>query len=96
MDNLKKFLKTKDPDYPATYGYNFLATQYYDDENNQKLISYNSGGAGYVLSNSALKRITAKLKKNYNFCPMSGTEDMDVAQCFEMLEISTEKVLNAY
>ena len=93
MHNLKKFLKTKNHNYAASYGYNFLTTR---DENNQKLIRYNSGGAGYVMSNLALEQITSKLKQNYNFCPMSGIEDMDVAECFEKLDISTEKVLNSY
>jgi hypothetical protein len=100
MDNLKKFLKLKDPNYKATYGCNFqVSSELNDDENSSnqssKNLIYNSGGAGYVISNSALEKVTSKLKENYNFCPMSGTEDMDIAACFERLQISIEKATDS-
>jgi glycoprotein-N-acetylgalactosamine 3-beta-galactosyltransferase len=104
MDNLKKFLKLRDPNYKATYGCNFQApSEFYVDEINKNssnqssknLTYYNSGGAGYVISNSALGKVTSKLKENYNFCPMSGTEDMDIAACFEKLQISIEKATDS-
>ena len=85
VDNLKKFLQEKNSTQPVTYGYDM------------KLIvdrGYHSGGAGYVLSNEALKRIGSQLVSNYSFCPNSGVEDVDVAKCLRKLSVYPEKSID--
>ena len=79
INNLRSFLKNKNSsNTPLTYGYNYK--QFVDK-------GYHSGGAGYVLTNSALKKLGEKLSTDYKFCPNSGTEDIDVAKCARMLNI---------
>ena len=91
IDNLRKFLKTRNLKYPATYGYNFKGQFLTDDE----WLYYNSGGAGYALSNMAMKRITDELKQNYSYCPMTGVEDLDVGNCLRMLSISPQNTMDS-
>ena len=85
VDNLKSFLKTKNSSQPVTYGYDF------------KIIvegGYHSGGAGYVLSNEALKRIGPKLSPGDTFCPNKGIEDVDVAKCLRLLGVYPDKSID--
>lgn len=80
MDNLRDFLKDKDPRWPITYGYGFDDTYV---EN-----GYNSGGAGYLLSKEALGRLGSKLNQNGTFCLDWGIEDLDVGRCLRRLEVN--------
>ena len=85
VDNLKSFLKTKNSSQPVTYGFDFKTIVEH---------GYHSGGAGYVLSNEAIKRIGAKLVSNYSYCSNSNIEDVDVASCLRKLEIYPEKSID--
>jgi glycoprotein-N-acetylgalactosamine 3-beta-galactosyltransferase len=85
VDNLKEFLKDKNSTQPVTYGYDMKPIV---DQ------GYHSGGAGYVLSNEALRRIGSQLVSNYNFCPNSGVEDVDVAKCLRKLSVYPEKSID--
>ena len=80
---MKKFLKTKNSNLPLVYGYDF----------NDKIVKngYHSGGAGYVLSYEAFRRIGSVLLTNYSFCPNSGTEDVDCGSCLNSLGVENGK-----
>lgn len=79
IDNLRKFLRDKNSSDAVTYGYDFKIIV----EN-----GYHSGGAGYLFSKEAFKRIGSKLNENFVFCPNSGIEDVDVAKCLRMLGVN--------
>lgn len=79
IDNLRKFLSDKNYSDPVTYGYDFKVIV-----NN----GYHSGGASYVLSKEAFNRIGSKLNENFDFCPNSGVEDVDVAKCLRSLGVN--------
>ena len=85
VDNLRSFLKTKNSSKPVTYGYDFGV-----------IIErgYHSGGAGYVLSNEAIKRIGVELVSNFSFCEDSSTEDVDVAGCLRKVKVYPEKSID--
>ena len=85
VDNLKKFLKTKNSTNPVTYGYDFK---------NLVERGYHSGGAGYVLSNEALKRFHSKLSENYKYCRSSGAEDVQIAKCLRKLGVYPDKSID--
>lgn len=78
VNNLREFLHDKDPSKPVTYGY---------DLKSRKVSRFHSGGAGYVLSNEAFRRLGSALTRNYSFCPNKGTEDVDVARCLRKLDV---------
>ena len=85
VDNLKKFLKTKNSSKPVTYGYDFKTIV---DR------GYHSGGGGYVLSKEALSRLQAKLYENYTFCPNTGIEDTDIGRCLRLLGVYPDKSID--
>jgi glycoprotein-N-acetylgalactosamine 3-beta-galactosyltransferase len=85
VDNLRLFLSTQNASEPITFGYDF------------KVIvekGYHSGGAGYVLSNEALKRIGSKLVNEYRNLRNSGTEDVDVAATLRTVGVYPKKSLD--
>ena len=55
---------------------------------------YHSGGAGYVLSNEAIKRIGVELVSNFSFCKDSSREDVDVAGCLRKVKVYPEKSID--
>ena len=79
MDNLHDFLKDKNRNLPVTYGHNFKV----------KIEGgFQSGGAGYLVSNEAFKRISLSLKKDKDFCSKkSGIEDIEVRLCLKKLKV---------
>jgi len=85
IDNLRSFLNDKNSSELITYGYNFIL--------NDK--RYHSGGAGYVISKSAVKKLSLKLhellNQNSNFCGDTGVEDIDVSQCLQKLDVKIGK-----
>ena len=85
IDNLKSFLKTKNSTQPVTYGFDFKTIVDH---------GYHSGGAGYVLSSEALKRIGPKLSPGDSFCPNSGTEDVDIAKCLRKVGVYPDKSID--
>jgi glycoprotein-N-acetylgalactosamine 3-beta-galactosyltransferase len=62
MDNLKKFLRSKNSSIPINFGrnWNILVES-----------GYESGGAGYVLSREAMMRLGEALDKNNTLCSNS-------------------------
>ncbi len=85
VDNLRSFLKTKNSSSPVTFGYDF-----------KRLVAhgYHSGGAGYVLSREALRRLGSELHKNKTFCNNHGTEDVDVGRCLRKLGVYPNKSID--
>ena len=81
IDNLRKFLSNKNKSLPVTYGYN--------------LKSYQSGGAGYLLSQEALLRLGKRLNQNFNSCPNTGVEDRDMARCLRKLNVKQGKSIDS-
>ena len=63
MNNLRKFVSDKNASLPVTYGYDF---KLYIPQ------GYHSGGAGYLLSNTAMLKLGDKLNKDYNYCLNTG------------------------
>jgi hypothetical protein len=78
MENLKAFLRTKNPLNNETFGSDFKKFVYR---------SYHHGSAGYVLSNTASQRLGYQLVSNYSFCINTGIEDLDIAKCLRDLNI---------
>ena len=85
VDNLKLFLETKSTLKPVTYGFDYKVIVDY---------GYHSGGAGYVFSNEAFKRIGLKLATNFTFCSDSGIEDVDIANCLRKLGVYPGKSID--
>jgi glycoprotein-N-acetylgalactosamine 3-beta-galactosyltransferase len=77
MDHLKQFLVSQKQCERKSYGYNF---KYWFN-----VKAWQSGGAGYVLSQRSMLDLGAQLVKDYNYCPNTGFEDIDVAKCLKML-----------
>lgn len=77
VDNLRTFLSDKNRDEAISYGFNFAVKG-----------GYQSGGAGYVLSNEALRRLATKLDQDKRFCPNKGVEDLDVGTCLRRLDVA--------
>ena len=78
VDNLRDFLRDKNPESPVTFGYNF--NLYVQD-------GYHSGGAGYLLSHNALERLGNRLSKDSTFCENTGVEDIDINKCLRRLGV---------
>ncbi len=87
VNNLRNFLKSKNPNEPVTFGYDYRV--YVDS-------GYHSGGAGYILSKESLLRLGSKLNEDFAFCPNSGSEDVDVADCLRMLNVFPEKSIDEF
>jgi hypothetical protein len=86
-ENFNAFFRERDPNFPATYGFDFN----YEVKN-----GYPSGGAGYVLSNGAFRLLGKQLVKNMGFCKnISGTEDYDVGMCLRTLNINPVSTADA-
>jgi len=82
VDNLRQFLHNKNSSEAVSYGYDFKV---------KAKNGYQSGGAGYVLSNQAFERLGSALINNYTFCPNSGTEDIDCISCLDSLGVKKGK-----
>ncbi|RNA37744.1 glyco -N-acetylgalactosamine 3-beta-galactosyltransferase 1 [Brachionus plicatilis] len=78
IDNLRKFVSSKNSTEPTTFGFDF--SRYVKN-------GYHSGGAGYIISKEALRRIAHQLRNNYSSCPNRGVEDVDVASCFRTVQV---------
>ena len=74
VDHLKEFIQDKNPQEPLKYGYN--------------LKTWQSGGAGYLLSKKSLEIFGKKLIEDKLFCPNSGIEDQDISGCAQKLQIA--------
>ena len=75
----------KNPKLPITFGRDF-----------QMSGGYHSGGAGYLLSSEALKRMATKLINNFTSCRVSGFEDLDVGACWRSVNVTWSKSLDEF
>uniref|UniRef100_A0A914DNT3 N-acetylgalactosaminide beta-1,3-galactosyltransferase n=1 Tax=Acrobeloides nanus TaxID=290746 RepID=A0A914DNT3_9BILA len=82
VENLKHFLRKYNSSESHYLGFRFKP---------YLLHGYNSGGAGYVLSNKAMKLLTEAIENDQNFCSHSKWEDVGLGQCLEKLQIYPEK-----
>lgn len=74
VDHLKEYVADKNPEEALKYGYN--------------LKTWQSGGAGYLLSKKSLEIYGKKLSSDILFCPNTGIEDQDISVCAQKLQIS--------
>ena len=72
MNNLYSFLRDINPMIPLQYGHHFSA-----------MGGFLSGGAGYVFSKEAYKRVVYKLSINYTQCQNTGIDDLDLSKCLQ-------------
>ena len=75
VDNLRKFLSKQKASVPISFGFNFKN-------------KYQSGGAGYLLSKTALNRLGSELVPINKTCKDTGVEDADVGECLRRLNVS--------
>ncbi len=86
VDNLRLFVRDKKSRAPITFGYDFK--NLYGVEK-----GYHSGGAGYLLSNRAVEKLSSHLKKGKR-CYSSGVEDLNLARCFRKLKVFPQKSID--
>ena len=88
------FLKADDDTYVIMENLKYLLSKYnaqqpfYLGHTSSDMLrhGYNSGGAGYVLSNAAAKRVVEDSDKFAASCPLDGgVEDLDVGRCLSAL-----------
>jgi glycoprotein-N-acetylgalactosamine 3-beta-galactosyltransferase len=79
IKNLKKFLKDKCVDEAHTYGLTLGSGN----------ISFNSGGAGYVLNAQTVNAFVHKYYTDRTFCKheLVGSEDLDVGYCLGQMGV---------
>lgn len=79
VENLKDFLGSKDSSEPVTFGYNFKL---------KVERGYHSGGASYVLSKEALRRLYYAYKSRHSLCKNDGgDEDVEIARCLRTVDV---------
>uniref|UniRef100_A0A1I7Y357 N-acetylgalactosaminide beta-1,3-galactosyltransferase n=2 Tax=Steinernema glaseri TaxID=37863 RepID=A0A1I7Y357_9BILA len=81
VENLRSYLSTLDPRKPFYIG--FRMKPYLKK-------GYNSGGAGYVLSNEALRIFSEVLFQNQTLCPFDEFEDVAMGRCLSNAGIYPE------
>ncbi|KAL6091625.1 hypothetical protein STEG23_021001 [Scotinomys teguina] len=77
VDNLRWLLANHDPEQPIYFGRRFKP---YVDQ------GYMSGGAGYVLSKEALRRVVNRIKRN-GCKPCPSFEDVILGQCLQAVKV---------
>lgn len=84
MKNLKQFLWSKCPTEIEHY-YGF---RYFPNPPERFLLDFNLGGAGYILSNNAIKKFSNKYIEDKAYCrDTTGSEDVDLAKCLAEINI---------
>ncbi|KAK0409364.1 hypothetical protein QR680_004497 [Steinernema hermaphroditum] len=78
VENLKRFLAKLDPGLPYYIG--FRMKPYLGK-------GYNSGGAGYVISRTAMGVFASKIFANSSLCAFNVYEDVGIGKCFEQVGI---------
>jgi glycoprotein-N-acetylgalactosamine 3-beta-galactosyltransferase len=82
-DNLRDFAATKNASEPVTFGYEYGEWVYG---------GYNSGGAGYLLSNEAMRRLVSSWRKVS--WEMMGEEDIEVARILRSVGVFPQSSLD--
>ena len=104
VEHLKAYLSKLNPDEPHYLGYvlkPYLVRQVAYTRNKRDFTSwlqkngYNSGGAGYVLSNAALKLFDSLLYDNETLCPDNIYEDVGIGACLANIGIFPGDTRNA-
>ncbi|VDM44367.1 unnamed protein product [Toxocara canis] len=81
VDNLRSFLRSKDPDMSVYFGCRIRWVK-------PSTQGYMSGGAGYVLSKTALRKFVEEALNNKTICSKSGDyEDVEVGLCLENIGV---------
>lgn len=86
MENLRYFLYPFTPDYPISFGYRLKFVSNATNQTND----YYSGGAGYVMSKAALKKVVEDgiLKKDGPCLKGDiGNEDLNVGNCLRRVGV---------
>ncbi|KHN73915.1 Glycoprotein-N-acetylgalactosamine 3-beta-galactosyltransferase 1 [Toxocara canis] len=84
VENLRYFLNSMDANSPLYFGCHIRGL------NGSPKQGYMSGGAGYVLSRTALKKFVTEAMKDPNKCHVNGySEDVEVGVCLENVNVST-------
>jgi glycoprotein-N-acetylgalactosamine 3-beta-galactosyltransferase len=80
-DNLRDFAANKNRSDPITFGYDFKVNV---------PGGYHAGGAGYLLSNEAMKRLMLKWRHSMHLLqgPFKGVEDVEVASLLRTVNVS--------
>ena len=79
MENLKHLRSQYEPQHPHYLGHT---------SSDMLRHGYNSGGAGYVLSKEAARRVVEDSDKFAASCPLDGgVEDLDIGRCLEALRL---------
>ncbi|XP_041356507.1 glycoprotein-N-acetylgalactosamine 3-beta-galactosyltransferase 1-like [Gigantopelta aegis] len=80
IENLRYLLSTQNASRPVYFGHHF---KYINDRR-----TYNSGGAGYVISKEALTRYGVQGRANKSICRQDGeAEDLSFGECMENLGV---------
>ncbi|VDM54793.1 unnamed protein product [Angiostrongylus costaricensis] len=80
MDNLRGFLKNYSPEQPFSIGHLFKVSGMHD--------TYHSGGAGYILSREALRKLDGKgFTRDANCVQKNEHEDLFMGRCLKSLGI---------
>lgn len=83
MENLKEFLANKCPTDNTYYGFRYKP---YKPDTFQH--DFNSGGAGYVISNKVVRQFSENYVSNTKFCRnTTGSEDVDIAKCLKDMNV---------
>lgn len=83
VENLKKFLSDKCPNSNYYYGFKYKPYQpdtFFHD--------FNSGGAGYVISNSIVRKFSEVYTNDIGYCRnITGLEDVDIGKCLLDIDV---------
>lgn len=83
VENLREFLANKCPTDNIYYGFRYKP--YAPDTFKH---DFNSGGAGYVISNKVVRQFSENYMTNKNFCRnTTGSEDVDIAKCLKEMNV---------
>uniref|UniRef100_A0A0N5BVB4 N-acetylgalactosaminide beta-1,3-galactosyltransferase n=1 Tax=Strongyloides papillosus TaxID=174720 RepID=A0A0N5BVB4_STREA len=91
MENLRAFLLNEDPNKHGYHGFRVAAGGKFDPH------TYNSGGAGYVMSRRSVKELVEKGFSDSKYCRQTDEafDDLEVGLCLEKLGAIPSKSLDS-